>query len=181
MDSGKFLLPYSRSRYTPLKLEYPIAGLMTLAITGTECIANRQIDRWESVICSSCALRRPSLPLPLHNHRQLHSIIIGVKFQPNPSSPSTKREYVNLCFYFVIFCWSSLHPLSLIWHLEMTSNLNKKSILSKHKNKDRLIANWKINFKYPLVQCTIFWRGKTKSLNSIHFSVNYDQSLSMSS
>ena len=33
---------------------------MTLATTGTESIGNRETDRWESVICSTCALKRPS-------------------------------------------------------------------------------------------------------------------------
>ena len=42
MDSGEPLLAYPRSRYTPLDLEYRIEGLVTLAMTGTECIANKQ-------------------------------------------------------------------------------------------------------------------------------------------
>ena len=39
-------VPYPRSRYTPLhlalELGYPIEDMVTLAITGTECIANRR-------------------------------------------------------------------------------------------------------------------------------------------
>ena len=77
-----------------------------LPSTGTECIANKQTDRWESVICSSCALRRLSLPLPLQNYRQLHYIIIWLKFHPHPPSPPILTHFTHL------FC-ESLVNLSL--------------------------------------------------------------------
>ena len=61
---GRTFLTHHRPRYIPLhlplKLGYRIEGLGTLPTTGTECIANRQTDRWVSVICFSFALRRPS-------------------------------------------------------------------------------------------------------------------------
>ena len=106
MDSGESILPYLCSRYTPLhlpfELGYPTEGLVTVAITGTECIANRQMDRyidgeaWFVLAVRSDGLRPSSLPLPLQNYRQLHFIIIWVKFHPNQPLPSILTHYAPL-------------------------------------------------------------------------------------
>ena len=40
------------------------------------------------MLCCRCALRQPSLPIPLQNYRQLHFIVTWVKFHPIPTTPA---------------------------------------------------------------------------------------------
>ena len=60
------------------------------------------------MIRSSCALRRPSLPLPLQNYHKLHIIIIWVKFRPNPPShphPHTHPLSMVRSVYSIMTVW----------------------------------------------------------------------------
>ena len=69
---------HHRSRYIPLhlhlKLGYRIESSVTLPTTATECITDRQTYRWETVICSTCALRRPSAAFATFPTAKLPSI-----------------------------------------------------------------------------------------------------------
>ena len=69
---------HHRSRYIPLhlhlKLGYRIESSVTLPTTATERITDRQTYRWETVICSTCALRRPSAAFATFPTAKLPSI-----------------------------------------------------------------------------------------------------------
>ena len=79
-------------------------GLVTLPTTGTECIANRQTNRWESVICFSCALRRPSAAFATSPTAKLLSIAFHYNLSEiSPKStlthPHPKKPIIPIYFH----------------------------------------------------------------------------------